>query len=75
MTTVKESQTRMKPLALASGHGRHVAVTPEWALFSVGEWPSHVAVVNLKPLHFRNGFETAVSEVKPPLGSRDPEAP
>jgi hypothetical protein len=44
---VKDSHTRIKPLALASGHGRCMAVTPERTLVSVGEWPLHVAVINL----------------------------
>jgi hypothetical protein len=44
---VKETHTRIKPLALASGHGRFitVAVTPERTLVSVGEWPLHIAVM------------------------------
>jgi hypothetical protein len=33
---VKDSHTRIKPLALASGHGRYITVTPERALVSVG---------------------------------------
>jgi hypothetical protein len=44
---VKDSHTRIKALALASGHGRYLAVTPEQALLSVGEWPLHIAVINL----------------------------
>jgi hypothetical protein len=44
---VKDSHTRIKPLALASGHGRYIAVTPERALVSVGGWPLHIAVINL----------------------------
>ena len=42
--------TRIKSLALASlasGHGRYITVTPERALVSVGEWPLHIAVINL----------------------------
>ena len=37
----KDSDTRIKPLALANGHGRYMTVTPERELFpfSVGEWP------------------------------------
>jgi hypothetical protein len=56
---VKGSHTRIKPLALASGHGRYIAVIPEWALLSEGEWPLHknrykfVTVSLLK--RFRNG--------------------
>ena len=41
---VKHSHTRIKPLALANGHGRYITVTPERALVSVGEWPLHIAV-------------------------------
>ena len=44
---VKDSHTRIKPLALASGHGRYITVTPERTLVSVGEWPLHIAVINL----------------------------
>jgi hypothetical protein len=38
---------RIKPLALASSHGRYITVTPERTLVSVGEWPLHVAVIIL----------------------------
>jgi hypothetical protein len=58
---VKDSDTRIKPLALASGHGRYITVTPERALVSVGEWPLHTAVINLPPRHFRNGFVTVTA--------------
>jgi hypothetical protein len=44
---VKDSHTRIKPLALASGHGRYITVTPERILVSVREWPLHIAVINL----------------------------
>jgi hypothetical protein len=52
---VKDSHTRIKPLALVSGHGRYITVTkasvrvftPERTLFSVGEWPLHIVVINL----------------------------
>jgi hypothetical protein len=38
---------RIKPLTLASDHGRYnIAVTPERALFSVGEWPLHISELN-----------------------------
>jgi hypothetical protein len=37
----------IKPLTLASGHGRYITVTPERTLLSVGEWPLHIAVINL----------------------------
>ena len=43
----QDSHTRIKPLALASGHGRCITVTPERTLVSVGEWPLHIAVINL----------------------------
>jgi hypothetical protein len=51
---------------LASGHGRYIPVTPERALPPVEEWPLHTTVINLKPFHFRNGYVTAVSLLKPP---------
>jgi hypothetical protein len=44
---VKDPHTRIKPLALASGHGRYITVTPERTLLSVGEWPLHITVINL----------------------------
>jgi hypothetical protein len=46
---VKDSHTRIKPLALASGHGRYITVTPERKrkLVSVGEWPLNITVINL----------------------------
>jgi hypothetical protein len=45
---VKDSHSRIiKPLALASGHGRYIAVTPELAIVSVGEWPLRIAVINI----------------------------
>jgi hypothetical protein len=37
----------LKPLVLASGHGRYTTVTPERAIVSVGEWPLHITVINL----------------------------
>ena len=55
----KHSHTRIKPLALASGHGRYITVTPERALVSVGEWPLHIAVTFL-----------TVSLPKPPCNGR-----
>jgi hypothetical protein len=36
--SVKDSHTRIKPLALASGHGRYMIVKPERTLLSVGRW-------------------------------------
>jgi hypothetical protein len=46
---VKDFHTRIKPLALDSGHGRYITVTPERTFFSVGvgEWPLHITVINL----------------------------
>jgi hypothetical protein len=44
---VKDLRTRIKPLTLASGHGRYITVTPERTLLSGGEWPLHIAVINL----------------------------
>jgi hypothetical protein len=58
------SVLRIKPLPLASGHGRYITSTPERALVSVGEWPLHIAVINFnrfasetvtqRPFHMRN---------------------
>ena len=61
----KHSHTRIKPLALASGHGRYITVTPKRALVSVGEWPLHLAVKFLtvslpKPPSGGFGSETAI---------------
>jgi hypothetical protein len=47
MMPVKDSHTRIKPLALANGHGRYMTVTPERALVSVGEWPLHISGLDL----------------------------
>jgi hypothetical protein len=44
---VKDSHTRIKPLALTNGHGCYITVTPERTLVSVGEWPLHITVINL----------------------------
>jgi hypothetical protein len=38
---------RIKPLALASGQGRYITVTPERTFFCVQPWPLHIAVINL----------------------------
>ena len=67
---VKDSHTRIRPLALASGHGRYryITVTPEWAPVSVGEWPllycnryKFVTVSLMKrPRNVRVNTETAV---------------
>ena len=43
---VKDSHTRIKPLALASVHGRYITATPERALVSVGEWLLHTAAIS-----------------------------
>ena len=65
---VKDSHTRIKPFALASGHSRYITVTPERTLVSVGEWPLHIAVnkcvtVSL-PKRFRNGSFTSETAVR-----------
>jgi hypothetical protein len=36
MTPAEEPHTRTKPLALASGHGRHMTATPERTLCPFG---------------------------------------
>ena len=38
----KDSDTRIKPLALTNGHGRYMTVTPERTLVSVGECPLNI---------------------------------
>ena len=38
----KDSDTRIKPLALTNGHGRYITVTPKRALTSVGEFPLNI---------------------------------
>ena len=40
----KDSDTRIKPLALTNGHGRYIAVTPERALVPVGGRPLQITV-------------------------------
>jgi hypothetical protein len=47
MILVKGPHTRIKPLALASGHGRYITVTTERTLVSVGEWPLNITVIKL----------------------------
>ena len=49
-TLVKDPHTRT--LALASGHGRCMTVTPERTLISVGEWPLHT----VQPSHVYSRF-------------------
>ena len=44
---INTTHLRTKPLTLASGHGRYITVTPERTLLFVGEWPLHIAVINL----------------------------
>jgi hypothetical protein len=70
---VKDPYTRIKPLALASGHGRYIAVKPERTLLSVGEWGMAVTNNRYKfitaslPKRFRNGrfiSETAARRFK-----------
>jgi hypothetical protein len=81
-TTVKDPHTRIKPLALASGHGRDITVTPERALVSVEELPLHITHKRHKlvtvslPKLFRNGrfaSETAVRRFQKQNGHLDPE--
>jgi hypothetical protein len=38
----KDSDTRIRPLALTTGHGRYITVTPERTLASVGECPLNI---------------------------------
>jgi hypothetical protein len=40
---VKDSHTRINPLALASGYDGYINVIPERTLLSVGKWPLHIA--------------------------------
>jgi hypothetical protein len=65
-----DAGTKTKPLtwALANGHGRHVAVTPEWARLSVGGWPSHAAAAAIITVCLLNGHARAISILKPPRG-------
>jgi hypothetical protein len=60
----------IKPLAFTSGHGRYITATPERAFFFLWEVAvTHaVAIINLEPFHFRNGYVMAVSLLKPPCG-------
>ena len=44
---VKNSHTRIKPLALASGHGPYVTAETERTIPSVGELPLYITVINL----------------------------
>jgi hypothetical protein len=44
---VKDSHSRINPLALGSGHGRYTTVTPERTLVSVGKWPLHISDLDL----------------------------
>jgi hypothetical protein len=44
---VKDSHTTIKPLALASGHGRYLTVTRERAIVSVEGWPLYITVINV----------------------------
>jgi hypothetical protein len=48
----KDSDTRIKPLALTNGHGRYMTVTPEQTLASVGECPLYIYPLNFCPFHF-----------------------
>jgi hypothetical protein len=77
----KHSDTKINPLTLTNGHGRYMAVTPEWTLFSVGEWPLHLTVINLFVTvsllkRFRNGrftSETAMRRFQKRNDHLDPE--
>jgi hypothetical protein len=51
----EHSDTRIKPLTLTKGHGRHITVAPERTLASVGECPSRAQPLIFWPFHFRNG--------------------
>jgi hypothetical protein len=42
----KDSDTRIKPWPLTNSHGRHMTVTPERTVVSVGKWLLHIAVIN-----------------------------
>jgi hypothetical protein len=44
-TPVKDYHTRIKPLALASGHGRCMTIAPERTPVSAGEWPLHLTAL------------------------------
>ena len=59
ITPSKHSDTRIKPLASANGHGRYISVTPERTLASVGGCALNIAVKFL-----------AVSLPQPPCNGR-----
>ena len=61
-----------EPLTSTRHYGRYRTDTPQRALYSVGVWPLHIAVINLWPFHFRNGYDIAVSEVKIPVSEVKP---
>ena len=46
--------------------------TPTGTLFRWGMAVAHIAVINLWPFHFRNGYDIAVSEVKLPVSEVKP---
>ena len=67
----KHSDTRIKPLTLANGHGRYMTVTPERTLASVGPylWGMSVKYIDFKflsvslpkrPCNGRFNSETAI---------------
>jgi hypothetical protein len=56
----KNSDTRIRPLALTNDHGRYITVRPERALSSVGKWPLNTWPLKFWPFHFRNGCVTVV---------------
>ena len=56
----KHSDTRIKPQALANGHGRYITVTPERTLASVEECPLNTCPLFFFLFNLRNGRVTAV---------------
>jgi hypothetical protein len=59
---VKDSHTRMEPLALASGHGRCMTVAPERTLFRWGMaviYSGYKSVTVSLPKRFPNGRFTS----------------
>ena len=73
------TDTRIKPLPLANGHGRYITATPERALVSVGECPLHLAVTFLNvslpkpPCKGRFTSETAARRFQKRNRHMDPE--
>jgi hypothetical protein len=61
-----------EPLTSTRHNGRYRTVSPQRALYSVGVWPLHTDVINLRPFRFLNGYDSAVSEVKRPVSEVKP---